>query len=494
MAVEAADIGLWDWDPATRRLQWDDRSHALFGLPMGAPVDDQVFLNSLHPGDRVRVQDAIEAALDPEGSGDYDIEYRTIGCDGVERWIAARGRAVFEGGRAVRFLGAMSDITQSKRIEAENARLYDEAQREIAERTRAQEHLQLLIHELNHRVKNTLATVQSIAVQSLRRAASPEAARQVFTDRLIALSKAHDVLTAENWEGADLHDVVLGAVEPFRSAAQHRFLVSGPPVRLTPKTALALAMAFHELGTNAAKYGALSAEERARGHRLGARGGGGRTDAPAGVAGDRRAAGGAAFRSRFRFAPHRAGPGRRAERGSLHPLRPRRGGLHHPRAARGGLAPEHSAHAGDRPQGVAKQVLAGLPLYEGARHRQQLLQVVVRYALLLQPTLQGHGVRHGRPAGAARGFHDPAEQPAALLRRGFRAGFGQVLCARHGLKQGLNLGRLRVLVDQPQGAGESRDHLRFAQPGLGRGLAEQLLDHAFLALSTAETRPRTEQL
>jgi PAS domain S-box-containing protein len=258
MAVEAADIGLWDWDPVARRLQWDERSHALFGLPTGAPVDDQVFLASLHPADRERVQDAIAAALDPEGSGDYDIDYRALGHDGVERWISARGRAVFEGGQAVRFLGAMSDITQSKRIEAENARLYAEAQREIAERTRAQEHLQLLIHELNHRVKNTLATVQSIAVQSLRRAASPEAARQMFTQRLIALSKAHDVLTAENWEGADLHDVVLGAVEPFRSVAQHRFLVSGPPVRLTPKAALALAMAFHELGTNAAKYGALS--------------------------------------------------------------------------------------------------------------------------------------------------------------------------------------------------------------------------------------------
>ena len=260
LAAQAADIGVWDWDPVAQQLRWDLRCKALFGLAPDAPVSNDTFVESLHPEDRSRVAAEIDRALDPNGAGDYDAEYRVVGADGVERWISARGRSLFDDGRAVRFIGAMVDVTQRKLHEVEKARLFDEAQREITERRRAEEHLQLLIHELNHRVKNTLATVQSIAIQTLRRAASPEAAHQAFTQRLIALSKAHDVLTRENWEGAFLHDVVHGAVDPFRSDARERFAVSGPIVRLNPKSALALAMALHELGTNAVKYGALAGE------------------------------------------------------------------------------------------------------------------------------------------------------------------------------------------------------------------------------------------
>ncbi|HYF54359.1 MAG TPA: PAS domain S-box protein [Salinarimonas sp.] len=131
---------------------------------------------------------------------------------------------------------------------------------DISERKRSEEQRTLLIHELNHRVKNTLATVQAIAGQSLRAAASPEAARETFTARLVALAAAHDVLTRESWEGADLLDVVTAALEPHRAEGQGRFDLSGPPVRLTPAMALSIAMALHELATNAAKYGALSGE------------------------------------------------------------------------------------------------------------------------------------------------------------------------------------------------------------------------------------------
>ncbi|WP_240540083.1 HWE histidine kinase domain-containing protein [Salinarimonas soli] len=131
---------------------------------------------------------------------------------------------------------------------------------DITERKRAEEQRMLLIHELNHRVKNTLATVQAIAVQSLRGSESPQAARDTFTARLMALAAAHDVLTRESWEGADLVDVVAGAVAPHRAEDADRFEVAGPAVRLTPSMALSIAMALHELATNAAKYGALSSE------------------------------------------------------------------------------------------------------------------------------------------------------------------------------------------------------------------------------------------
>jgi two-component sensor histidine kinase len=164
--------------------------------------------------------------------------------------------------------------------------------RDITERRRWEDHQRLLLHELNHRVKNTLATVQSIASQSLRATASPQAARTALEARLLALSRAHDVLTRENWEGAGLREIVTQAVAPYTSERENaaqaaasapgrarppresptpagapsaaeragRFRIQGPQVRLSPRMALAIAMALQELATNAIKYGALSAE------------------------------------------------------------------------------------------------------------------------------------------------------------------------------------------------------------------------------------------
>ncbi|WP_264046976.1 sensor histidine kinase [Methylobacterium flocculans] len=128
----------------------------------------------------------------------------------------------------------------------------------LAAEKRSADHQRLLIDELNHRVKNTLATVQSIATQTLRNAATTEDARDALETRLLALSRAHDVLTRENWEGADLSDIIAQAIAPYDPQDGGRFRVGGPDVRLLPRTALALAMALQELATNAVKYGALS--------------------------------------------------------------------------------------------------------------------------------------------------------------------------------------------------------------------------------------------
>jgi two-component sensor histidine kinase len=127
---------------------------------------------------------------------------------------------------------------------------------DVTERVRGEEHQRLLINELNHRVKNTLATVQAIAHQTFRGEHSPKT--ETFEARLLALSKAHDLLTRESWEGAALSEIVEGAVAPFQRTDGARFRIGGPKVWLAPRIALALAMALHELGTNAAKYGALS--------------------------------------------------------------------------------------------------------------------------------------------------------------------------------------------------------------------------------------------
>ncbi|WP_198137067.1 sensor histidine kinase [Nitrobacter hamburgensis] len=132
--------------------------------------------------------------------------------------------------------------------------------RDMTERRRADEHRTILMGELNHRVKNTLAVIQSIASQTLGHAATIEDAREAFGSRLINLAKAHDVLTRENWTGANLAEIVSDTVKPHASS-QGRFRIEGPNIHLAPSPTLAIAMALHELCTNAAKYGALSNEE-----------------------------------------------------------------------------------------------------------------------------------------------------------------------------------------------------------------------------------------
>ena len=127
---------------------------------------------------------------------------------------------------------------------------------DITERKLADQHRELLINELNHRVKNTLAVVQSMASQTFRDPRVPLETRAAFEGRLMALSTAHDLLTRENWASARLQNVIEDALRPF--GVEHRFDLSGPDIRIGPKAAVSLALGLHELATNAVKYGALS--------------------------------------------------------------------------------------------------------------------------------------------------------------------------------------------------------------------------------------------
>lgn len=125
---------------------------------------------------------------------------------------------------------------------------------------RSRENAAMLIDELNHRVKNTLATVQSIVTQALRNASDPEVIRESIETRIAALSRSHDLLGREKWDGAGLRDLVREALAPFRviEGFAERFTIEGENIRLSPKAALALGIAFNELATNAVKYGAFS--------------------------------------------------------------------------------------------------------------------------------------------------------------------------------------------------------------------------------------------
>jgi PAS domain S-box-containing protein len=131
---------------------------------------------------------------------------------------------------------------------------------DVTDQVAAEERQRLLINELNHRVKNTLAIVQSLASQSFRQIPESEAARRSFDARLTALAAAHSLLTDWNWESARLVDTVQTSVAATAGAAAERFRINGPDFALQPQTAVSLAMIIHELCTNAIKYGALSGE------------------------------------------------------------------------------------------------------------------------------------------------------------------------------------------------------------------------------------------
>jgi two-component sensor histidine kinase len=130
------------------------------------------------------------------------------------------------------------------------------ASRDISEKIQATEAQKLLINELNHRVKNMLATVQSLAMQTQR--STPAAFGERFEARLMALSRAHDLLTRRQWTGVGLRELLEQALSPFAGDADPAIRMDGPDHTLSARAALALAMVMHELATNAAKYGALS--------------------------------------------------------------------------------------------------------------------------------------------------------------------------------------------------------------------------------------------
>ncbi|MDP8920817.1 MAG: PAS domain-containing protein [Pseudomonadota bacterium] len=237
-ALEAGSLAIFDFDHIKGRMNPSARLSELYGYPPDHVLSIADIRARYHPDDVEKIWSKRQYDGEDTSIRHFDWTLRLLLPGGVIRWVNGLGEYIRdEAGRILRSRGVIMDITERKRWE---------------------EHQQLLINELNHRVKNTLATVQSIAAQTLRNADSMEEARLALEARLFALSRAHDVLTRENWEGAGLIEIVLQALAPYRHERENRLHVQGPDIRLSPRMAMAIAMALQELATNAVKYGALS--------------------------------------------------------------------------------------------------------------------------------------------------------------------------------------------------------------------------------------------
>ena len=203
---------------------------------VGRSMDEGVgygWAEGVHPDDFDRCVAIYTQAFDARRA--FQMEYRLRRYDGVYRWVLDNGAPYSRDGEFAGYFGSCVDVT---------------AHHEAASKQK------LLIDELNHRVQNTLTIVQAIARKSFVDGRPAEETREVFYDRLQALSAAHTVLTRENWDGASLLEVVRGAlVEGF---GEDQIELSGDDAVLPPSAAASFALAIHELCTNALKYGALS--------------------------------------------------------------------------------------------------------------------------------------------------------------------------------------------------------------------------------------------
>jgi PAS domain S-box-containing protein len=233
---EHAAIGRSEIAPDGRFLRVNEAICAITGFSREHLLANRLFTHT-HPDDA----DPDRQAFRKQVAGEldfYSIEKRFIRHDRRVIWISVRSSPVYD---------------------ADDKLLYVvRVVQDITERKAAEQRQRLLMDELNHRVKNTLATVQSLATQTARGAATPAAFRERFEGRLIALSKAHDQLTMHHWESADLRELLTGSLAPYAGTTSDRVVLRGEDVVLRPRAVLTLAMAVHELTTNAAKYGALS--------------------------------------------------------------------------------------------------------------------------------------------------------------------------------------------------------------------------------------------
>ncbi len=237
-ALAAANMGTWRHDLIKQMSQRDKHLNTILGLkPIDTAYPTSEWLERIHEDDVQAVTDAWQQAISTRGA--YEAELRIKRSDGTLRWLREQGHYVpGADGLPGSLTGLALDITERKH--AEEAR-------------------SLLIEELNHRVKNMLTTVQSIALQSMAGAQGEQKDR--FLSRIHALATGHNLLTQSQWNGARLADILDALFAPYKDEQRPRLKLDGDDVVLSSRDAISVTLAIHELLTNAVKYGAYSVPE-----------------------------------------------------------------------------------------------------------------------------------------------------------------------------------------------------------------------------------------
>ena len=237
LALNSGRMGAWEWDVCSGEVLWSPSLELIHGIEPGAfGKTFKDFQRDIHPDDVQLVLSKIAKALD--AGEDYSLVYRMLRPDGAVRWLEAFGRVVLnDKGQPQKLSGVCMDITDRRQADIER---------------------DLLVAELSHRVKNTLATVVSIAQQSFPKDPAMDLVRRSFNDRIRALAQTHGRLAEASWIGVSLETILLDELSPYRRQDEANVICSGPHVTLNPKLSLVLGLVTHELATNAAKYGSLS--------------------------------------------------------------------------------------------------------------------------------------------------------------------------------------------------------------------------------------------
>ena len=233
LALAAGQMGSWDWDVAADEWRWDEGQYRIFGVdPLVFQVNAANIRSLIHPADREELETIVERMSNGERT--LRNEFRVLRSDGEVRWcIGTAAASVDAHGKVVRLSGVTVDVTDRKEAE----------ERQV-----------LLAREVDHRARNALAVIQSII--RLSRAKTVDDYVMTVEGRIKALARAHTLLSDSRWNGADLGTLVAEELAPYR--AGDKIEIGGPDISLQPGTAQGLALALHELATNAAKHGALS--------------------------------------------------------------------------------------------------------------------------------------------------------------------------------------------------------------------------------------------
>jgi PAS domain S-box-containing protein len=235
LALAAGQMGSWDWDLVSGEWKWDEGQHHIFGVDReGFTITLDTIRTKIHPEDWDRLQDIGRRMA--KGARTLQTDFRVVQPGGKLRWCTGTAAASFDAAdRVVRISGVTVDVT---------------------ERKEAEDRQDLLAREVDHRARNALAVVQSIV--RLTRASSVESYVAAVEGRIKALARAHALLSDSRWHSADLGTLVAEELAPYRAGEADKVDISGPNVSLLPHMAQGVALALHELATNAAKHGALS--------------------------------------------------------------------------------------------------------------------------------------------------------------------------------------------------------------------------------------------